>query len=483
MAPQDNEKRFEEALAGHLRRESRRNPARDDAACPDAETLAAYHERSLAPEMLNSWKEHIADCARCQEILSTVESTDQIQAGLDESEEVAAALEPVAAALPAQRSRAQRLPLQWRLLVPAGAVAAVLLVWIVVREKSVVHVPSEPSAIVAKNEAMRGDAPADAASREKSTRLDPASSPKRLEQKTLNDRRPNSTALSQEQTANDALKELSKKGGAIKGIVSGTTKQQVPALDKNSPRISDGGVAGMPVAPGQAKDSLSFDSTNGLRRRYQGQGTDAKKASTESAKKPAEQDKPTGAPVPMKVAPVLAPPAGDAEQVQVETSAAAPLLEAAPTGKQKRVAGQSAPLSNFAVNSNSGKSLPAGIKLRKMIIYGPGSDVQWNIGANGLIRRSTDGGKTWTEQTSGVPSTLVAGSAPSATVCWVVGAKGTILLTADGEHWTKMSSPTSADLVGVTAQDARHAEVWSEPLQPHYVTQDGGQTWTQKGKP
>src|SRR5437879_3822321 len=75
MAPDD--RNFEKALAHHLR-----SVPAQPSACADAETLAAYHERLLAPHELSSWKTHIAGCARCQDILAQLEATDEIPLGV-----------------------------------------------------------------------------------------------------------------------------------------------------------------------------------------------------------------------------------------------------------------------------------------------------------------------------------------------------------------------------------------------------------------
>jgi hypothetical protein len=61
MPADDRDPKFERALAQHLRGGSAA------AGCPDAETLAAYHERSLSLEEMANWKQHIAGCAVCQE--------------------------------------------------------------------------------------------------------------------------------------------------------------------------------------------------------------------------------------------------------------------------------------------------------------------------------------------------------------------------------------------------------------------------------
>ena len=92
-------------------------------------------------------------------------------------------------------------------------------------------------------------------------------------------------------------------------------------------------------------------------------------------------------------------------------------------------------------------------------------------------------------QISGVYTDLLAGSAPSAKVCWIVGVSGTILRTTDGgTHWTKLDSPVANDLTGVRATDATHALIWSVPdpqtgLIKIYQTSDGGATWSPASNP
>src|SRR5438034_5553905 len=57
--------------------------------CPESDVLAAYHERSLLPEEMNPWKEHIVGCARCQAVLAELGATDSlpVRASAEASEE------------------------------------------------------------------------------------------------------------------------------------------------------------------------------------------------------------------------------------------------------------------------------------------------------------------------------------------------------------------------------------------------------------
>src|SRR5256885_10992884 len=83
MASDERDRRLDQALARHLRPAAppgaaARWPARESGACPDSETLAAYHERSLLPEEMNFWKGHVVGCADCQTVLAHLEASHEI---------------------------------------------------------------------------------------------------------------------------------------------------------------------------------------------------------------------------------------------------------------------------------------------------------------------------------------------------------------------------------------------------------------------
>src|SRR6266568_3108082 len=200
MGPDERDRRFDKALSRHLRAShGAAEAALQRGSCPDAETLAAYHERSLLPEELNSWKEHIVGCAHCQVILAQLESTDQIPLEAADKEEALALKEsvaamaaqnletlPVAAApsksqpAPETRLREKARPfrlssgVRWRWLAPAGALAAGLLVWIAVHENEKPHLPALPTTQIAKNQEPLSPAPS--SSGPVSAALPPASS-------------------------------------------------------------------------------------------------------------------------------------------------------------------------------------------------------------------------------------------------------------------------------------------------------------------
>jgi hypothetical protein len=103
-------------------------------------------------------------------------------------------------------------------------------------------------------------------------------------------------------------------------------------------------------------------------------------------------------------------------------------------------------------------------------------DVTWRLSGT-TIERSDDAGKTWRRQAAVTETPLLAGSAPSDAVCWVAGVHGTVLRSSDGTNWERLSSPTSADIVQITAWSMLNASIRTASGE-RFSTEDGGLTWS-----
>ena len=108
-------------------------------------------------------------------------------------------------------------------------------------------------------------------------------------------------------------------------------------------------------------------------------------------------------------------------------------------------------------------------------ISAPGGSVTWIAGKDGFVQRRDADGAT-RMQHSGVSTDLIAGSAPSATVCWIVGRSGTIIRTTDGEHWELITAPTAENLAAVSASSAKDATITTAGGQS-FATSDSGASW------
>ncbi|MFI5059149.1 MAG: hypothetical protein ACHQLQ_13285 [Candidatus Acidiferrales bacterium] len=451
MALDDRERSFEKALARRLRA----NAAA--AACPDAETLASYHERSLTAEEMNAWKQHTAACSNCQEILAQLEATDAIPVGAGEGqnagvegsnlfeavyveEQAPQKTKMMAAPVPLRRTPKHSRSLHWRWLAPVGALAAGLLVWIAVHERQPAT-PTQPAKIeVAEN---RPSSPPQSVATpatvegEKAEKL--ASSSKET---TATDKPAAASGVPQNRKAEPAPKEaaaLSK--GAFAKL---DRKDAQAAVVAQSPQ----GVTES-VAVGGAADALRSKQPDELPMQ--------RREAANLVQLPAPPAKPTASgPAPLP-------------QTDSKTMKKAPLPPAAPETALELSSGlREGPAFRMA-KSRSPHAVPA-----------PGGKVIWRLGMAGLIEQSTDGGLTWTPQTSGVTADLFLGSAPSEQVCWVIGDGGTILRTADGgAHWISVASPISQNLHLIRASGALHATVWDASRRNSFKTDDGGVTWTQ----
>ena len=469
MAPDERDRSFDKALARHLRAGSASpdpaNSLSPESArvgeCPGPETLAAYHERSLLPEEMNSWKEHIVGCVNCQTILSHLEATDAIPlqtaseakalAQAKSAHHVAASIQhqPASPAILPKQSRRARLlrGARWQWLAPAGALAASLLVWIALHEKQPLAPPNMNKVQVATKEAP---AP-------------PPPSVSGLPQETL----PSLNAgRAKPQSAVDEFP--SARPRASKGAAKTDSKQEY--LAQVSPPASLVDKEGR-----LRKDASRTSSVDLLRAQEQldRDGKTADNARQESAEVQlqaqanAQLQNQSNANAPKAPGPAQL---GQMEAKKMKVASASPTVPPAQPGG---VGG------GIASSYNDSASLQVARPIVNPRLISPlGSNVVWRAGRSGLIEFSKDGGSSWSRQVSGVLVDLLTGSAPSDQACWIVGRAGAILLTADGgAHWKVVQSPLAEDLGGIRATDALHATIWNTRATKSFQTTDGGLTW------
>ena len=484
MGCDERDRRFDKALSRHLRAsQGATDAALQRGSCPDTETLAAYHERSLLPEELNSWKEHIVGCAHCQMILAQLQSTDQIPLEAADKEEALAMKESVAAmaaqnpeALPVaaapgksqaaaetrlrEKARPFRLSsgVRWRWLAPAGALAAGLLVWIAAHENEKPHLPALPTTQIAKNQEPPASAPS-------SSGPVSATLPRVPSDLAKSKSATNETASSNARAEAGATRLRQKLDYEARGAPEKPFTDKEKGLRKDAGRDSNeellraGNEADLDAkaVAGPLQEKLELQEQG----RAQAQGQAANVQSQNQNNYNAQK-----APGPAPLSQM------DTKKKELKTARAAAAAAPAPDGGT--VAGLTAATSMMEAVT---VSIPR-------LISPPGSTVVWRAGRAGLIEFSSDNGASWSRQTSGVLVDLLAGSAPSDKVCWMVGRVGAVLLTTDGgSHWKSIPAPLSEDLGFVHALDALHATIWNARNTKSFETRDGGLTWQRVAHP
>jgi len=480
MPSEDRDGLFEKALARHLRSEAAAAAA---SACLDAEVLAAYHERLLSREEMSAAKDHLVSCARCQEILAQLEATqdvnvlqnredDLVVAGaafLGKSSEVveeADAAVPVALpdkkAAPVAEFRSKRNSrLRWA--APAGAIAAGLLLWIGLRDyRSPLSKKSEPATQISEN---RGDAAR--------TPPFPAAEPELMMKQSENLTREESKEYSGAPPTSglhDEMQNFRKSAqppdhaNADKKAASPTPLAAAPKVwspkrqsdDRVSPREA-GELSAKSEKSDVPSESAALDSVEVTRRDMQNLKPEPQIVTGAAG----------GAGTP------AAPPAPSPQPALSRTKAAetqAGAAELVGASRLNKDADQPASYNNAILSLAALPSVAATSDGRSI----------WRFGEHGRIAHSSDSGKTWESQYAALTVTLTSGSAPNRKTCWIAGADGALLRTTDGgKHWQLVTTPTSADLGGVHASDAKHASIWDVPNRLSYETSDGGVTWKQ----
>lgn len=186
--------------------------------------------------------------------------------------------------------------------------------------------------------------------------------------------------------------------------------------------------------------------------------------------------------------PPAAPAAAPAEP------AAPPARAAAPTLQDRARSADTAPPAAAPVSENDAAKQPAGninetLSVRSAAPAPPAaaerreeverkSAIVGQLQARDAFAISPCGGM-WPSLPPDVAGQITSGSAPSETVCWMIGRAGTVLRSTDHQTWQRVNFPQAMDLSRITATDAQTATVFAIDGRT-FSTADGGVTWTQR---
>jgi hypothetical protein len=492
--------------------------------CPDAELLAAYVDGGLAAAEVEAVDRHLAGCGACRQLVGLLAGDDGVEAP--------AVVEPVgpAVVLPFR----PRVTWAWMSLA-AGILGAVTL-WTVVRldrapESSLAErvAPAAPAAYPADRVGATGGAtapaapaasapkssvpPAELAARQAVPTAAAAPHGKDLasaDQRTAGDGASNPEAYLQSRLpladaakAIDAAKRRSDEAASGRAAGAIAAAEPVPApspppMARPPAQQTNTAAAGLTRARGPLAQN-AVQNQEQSQAFAQPQTSPVGQAAGQSAA-PSAAAAPPPAPAPAvastptaageraarlaKAAPPVAPPSapaprptemrerdtrGGAARAERAAAAAAPAAGAPPAAEEEK--------------ADAFRSAPAGVPLARIALDAsapiafaePDGRLLWRIAGGNRIESSSDAGLTWARRHT-ARARLLAGSAPSIDVAWVVGERGLVLRRAVPGDWTAVSPPATVALIGVTATSATQARVVAADGR-RFETTDGGQTW------
>lgn len=110
------------------------------------------------------------------------------------------------------------------------------------------------------------------------------------------------------------------------------------------------------------------------------------------------------------------------------------------------------------------------------VIATPDANVKFRLAGGGFVERTTDGGNSWNGQLVSPTAKILSGSAPSASVCWLVGRDAIIFVTENGADWKSVTPPAHLDFVKVEAKNGSTATVTAVNGKK-FETSDRGKKW------
>jgi hypothetical protein len=462
MAAREEDK----AMAGLLRRSLAQDASPGSGEdCPEPEILAAYFDHALDARETARYDLHFSRCAVCREQLAAM-----ARAGGDDAAErkAAGAWDWLAGS---------------RWLVPAAATLVVLLVigGIALRMRK----PVAPADDIAMS---RPDAVASPSS-EPTAKSTPEAAPPATSENLLGRR----AAPSPSDAASAAIELRESRASRVRGATSAVGAKAGVAHANTASRRNELSVVGAananpPVGQAAAVQPAPVMAQQNGPRIVRGamRAGNANPAAAAPANS-ADQSATSAAP-----APVPAKPADkevDAQSVESDLNAAVETEEAKEENATKTKLPATTPAHAVgAMNLTSSQAMEAATlakmqqaqissNLMNLQIPTPDPKIFWMIAGPGAIERSENSGAGWKTEYLDTRALIVAGAAPTAKICWLVGANGTILRTTNGAHWKTISPPAETDFVRVEATDALNATVMAIDGRK-FSTADGGKSWS-----
>jgi hypothetical protein len=411
----------DDAMAGLLKRSLAGEAGAADG-CPAPDALAAYFERSLDADETARVDLHLSQCGRCREQL----------AALGRAEEAAAP----ATATPPKAARASGI-WDWRWLAPVAAVLILTAVWATRRPeltRIAEHSRQSPAAVPAPQSAQQPIQHVD--------RQPPQQDKQQLASRVA---APAPSAPPAPPAPAPAANFAAGVGMAASADNSRSTNSMAPKsaspdeLSKKAAR-QEGATDQAPNAPAVTSETLTIQ--------------------TESS------------PI-ASIAPESSPHSNGAVGGVAGGASGAPSARAQ-TAKEKEAP---ALVSTFRARPEIVTENQAGELSSARIITTSDSNILWRIAGGGFIERSEDGGATWNGTLPNPNAHFVAGSAPGAKICWLVGHDGIILLTEDASNWRVIPPPVREDFVAISARSASSATVTTADGRK-FTTTNQGESWT-----
>lgn len=436
----------DDRLHGLLRDTLRSRPT--SGPCIDAAALAAWTDGALTPEDTAATDAHLATCPRCRELAATFSMMPEAEAA------------PAAAVVPFTPRANGR----WKVVVGAvGTVAASVLIWVAVRDAAP-SLDTTPENIRAEQNQARG-----------------VGAPPEASMRALEDAK----ALQRSEAARGAERLQGQQGQRAPG----TPAPEAKLARDNAARTAEPAQSSAKPSPAPVEPPARS-------------AAPPPPAAVAAPIPPPPAAPPAAATIgnarvtgpPQSTINIAIDPARQSDLLRSsETFFAPPPIVAEFVAGAERQAAQGQRFGGVADRSRAagagrgGGGSGAGAVRQEAGASASAPPVQWRIhGPSPLpdfpsiaaLSRSTDVGKTW--QPVGIEAKtpqLAAGSAPTNTVCWIVGRAGTVLLSTDATTFRQVTKPADADLVSVRATDARSATVRTADGRT-FATTDGGVTWT-----